>query len=286
MSSWKVQARQATFVAAGMAVASIGTASLASGDLLVAPTRVVLEGQRSAEVVLSNIGREAATYRVSVELRRMRADGSLQEVDPAQANAVERAMLHMAVVSPRRVRLEPDQPQTVRIGIRPPAAGVTPGEYRAHILFRAIPDEGAAQPSAAAPPPTAEPTPRGVSISLRPIYGITIPLIYRSGALDAQASVSNPRLERNGDQPLLRFDLGRTGTRSLYGNVVVTRPGSSQPLLTVRGISIYTDLEARSVAIPITGEQEASLKGPAVVRYVADADAGAMTLAEATTTLR
>lgn len=285
MSSWKVQARRATFVAAGMAVASIGTASLASGDLLVAPTRVVLEGQRSAEVVLSNIGREAATYRVSVELRRMRPDGSLQEVDPAQANAVERAMLDMAVVSPRRVRLEPDQPQTVRIGIRPPAAGVTPGEYRAHILFRAIPDEGA-QPSAAASLPTAEPTPRGVSISLRPIYGITIPLIYRSGALDAQASVSNPRLERNGDQPLLRFDLGRTGTRSLYGSVVVTRPGSSQPLLTVRGISIYTDLEARSVAIPITAEQEASLKGPAVVRYVADADAGAMTLAEATTTLR
>jgi P pilus assembly chaperone PapD len=41
------------------------------GDLLVAPTRVVLNGSRGTEIILNNIGEDVATYRVSVELRRM-----------------------------------------------------------------------------------------------------------------------------------------------------------------------------------------------------------------------
>ncbi|MGN6288439.1 MAG: fimbrial biogenesis chaperone, partial [Sphingopyxis terrae] len=40
----------------------------AAGDLLVAPTRVILDGSRGTEVVLNNIGAEPATYRVSLEV--------------------------------------------------------------------------------------------------------------------------------------------------------------------------------------------------------------------------
>ena len=47
------------------------------GDLLVAPTRIVLDGRKGAEIVLNNIGDEPATYRISVEFRRMTEDGSL-----------------------------------------------------------------------------------------------------------------------------------------------------------------------------------------------------------------
>lgn len=47
-----------------------GTAR-AQGDLLVAPTRIVINGGGGAEVVLSNIGAETATYRIGLELRRM-----------------------------------------------------------------------------------------------------------------------------------------------------------------------------------------------------------------------
>lgn len=55
------------------ALAATFTASpaLAQGDLLVAPTRVIINGAGNAEVVLSNIGSQAATYRIGVELRRM-----------------------------------------------------------------------------------------------------------------------------------------------------------------------------------------------------------------------
>src|SRR5690348_17163018 len=59
-------------VLAGAMIAGLpGTANAGVGDLLVAPTRVVLDGRRGAEIILNNIGEEPATYRVSVEFRRM-----------------------------------------------------------------------------------------------------------------------------------------------------------------------------------------------------------------------
>src|SRR5207244_2517377 len=52
------------FVSAAPAEAGIG-------DLLVAPTRIVLDGRSGAEIVLNNIGEEPAVYRVCVALGRV-----------------------------------------------------------------------------------------------------------------------------------------------------------------------------------------------------------------------
>ena len=51
------------------------------GDLLVAPTRVVLNGRRGTEVILNNIGDDVATYRITVEFRRMTPEGKLEDVE-------------------------------------------------------------------------------------------------------------------------------------------------------------------------------------------------------------
>ena len=64
------------------------------GDLLVAPTRVVLNGSRGTEIILNNIGEEVATYRVSVELRRMTPDGMLNDVaDPSAAEQLAQSLI-------------------------------------------------------------------------------------------------------------------------------------------------------------------------------------------------
>ena len=68
------------------------------GDLLVAPTRIVLNGSRGTEILLNNIGEDVATYRISVELRRMTPDGMLHDVtDP---NAAEQTAQSMIVRAP------------------------------------------------------------------------------------------------------------------------------------------------------------------------------------------
>lgn len=268
----------APFLAVAAAMLMPPAAMAGGGDLLVAPTRIVLDGPRGAEVVLNNIGSEPATYRISLELKRMREDGSLEDIAPEAANAVEQATLDMLFYSPRRVTLPPNQPQTIRIGVRPPA-GLPDGEYRAHLLFRAVPDAVPVVPSTDTPP-------SGVSISLTPIYGVTIPVIVRQGTLSATAAIANPRLENAGDEHALSFDLSREGNRSIYGEVQVTRPGVAEPLLVARGVAIYTERGQRVVTLPLSGEQAAAMVGPVTVRYLEDRDVGGATIAEVSAVLR
>lgn len=250
----------------------------AAGDLLVAPTRIVLDGPRGAEVVLNNIGSEPATYRISLEIKRMRADGSLEEIDPEHIDPKERATLDMLFYSPRRVTLPPNQPQTIRIGVRAPD-GLPDGEYRAHMLFRAVPDATPVAPADGAPV-------AGVQISLTPIYGVTIPIIVRQGALSATAALANPRLETIDTEHVLRFDLSKQGNRSVYGEIQVTRPGVAEPLLIARGVAIYPEIDARVVTLPLTADQAAALIGPVTIRFTEDRDVGGATIAEVSAVLR
>src|SRR5436190_16087037 len=106
------------------------------GDLLVAPTRLVLDGRKGAEIILNNIGEEPATYRVSIEFRRMTEDGGLEDV--ATPTAADQTAADMIIYAPRRVTLAPREPQAIRIAARAPQ-GLPDGEYRVHLLFRAIP---------------------------------------------------------------------------------------------------------------------------------------------------
>lgn len=249
----------------------------AAGDLLVAPTRVILDGARGTEVILNNIGSEPATYRISLELRRMLPDGSLEEVEPAKANSHETTTLGMISYAPRKVVLAPNQPQAIRIGVRAPQ-GMADGEYRAHMLFRAIPDAKPVAPSA---------TPKeGVSIALTPIYGVTIPIIVRQGSLIATAAIANPRIARENDGPALAFTLTRNGTRSVYGRIRVTRPGVGKPLFEARGIAVYAEVAQREVKLPIPEELAALLPGPVKIEYLEDNDAGSGMIASLDAVIR
>lgn len=255
------------------ALGAAASPALASGDLLVAPTRIILDGSRGTEVVLNNIGSAPATYRISLEIKRMTAAGGLDEIAEEDVTAAERAALDMIVFSPRRVTLPPNQPQVVRVGVRAPE-GLPPGEYRAHMLFRAVPD---------AAPATAEakPASAGVSIALTPIYGITIPVIVRVGDLGAEAAIGEAWVSEGRDGAAFNFGLSRTGNRSVYGDIEVTRPGAAEPLLVARGIAVYPEIDARTVSLRVPDEVAAKLKGPVRIRYSEDREIGGGTIDEA-----
>lgn len=248
----------------------------AAGDLLVAPTRVVLDGARGTEVVLNNIGTAPATYRISLELRRMTPDGQLAEV--AVPTADEQAALAMIAFAPRRVTLPPGQPQAIRIGVRAPHS-LPDGEYRAHMLFRAIPD--------ARPVTAARPAASGIAIALTPVYGVTIPIIVRRGQLQATAAIANVRLTTLGGRQAVSFDLSRAGSRSVYGEVRVLKAGLNAPVVLARGVAVYKEIGRRNVTLPVQADVKTSIAGPATIQYVEIGEDGAgRMLAEAQVVLR
>jgi P pilus assembly chaperone PapD len=260
-----------------LALASVAMPALGAGDLLVAPTRVVLDGARGTEVILNNVGALPATYRISLELKRMNASGQLEEVKAEAANAKEKSTLSMISYAPRRVVLAPNQPQSIRIGVRPPA-DLPDGEYRAHMLFRAIPE--------AAPATVASQVREGLSIALTPIYGVTIPIIIRKGALKATAAISDAKMTRDEDGPAFSFTLARSGDRSTYGRIRVTKVGVAKPILEARGIAVYAEIGSRTVSLPVSPEVAAQLPGAAKIDYLEDNDSGGGIIATAQVVIR
>ena len=257
-------------------MASPTPAQAGVGDLLVAPTRIVLNGSRGTQIILNNIGDDVATYRISLELRRMTPDGSLVDV-PAPSEA-EKAAEAMILYAPRKITLPPNQPQTINIAARAPA-GLADGEYRVHLLFRAIP---APRPVTAAATTAA----KGISFALTPVYGVTIPVIVRLGNLQAKAGIANVHLVREGGKPAVAFDLTRSGSRSTFGEIRVMKAGIKDPIAIQRGIAIYTELTQRSIAIPVDDKLAASATGPVTVQYVETTEMGPEVLAETAAVLR
>jgi P pilus assembly chaperone PapD len=246
------------------------------GDLLVAPTRIVLDGRKGAEVILNNIGEDTAVYRVSIEFRRMTEDGGL--VDVNEPTAEDKTAADMIVYAPRRVTLAPHQPQAIRIAARPPQ-GLPDGEYRIHLLFRAVP------PPTPVAPANAEPV-KGLRFQLTPVYGVTIPVIVRLGNLQATAGIANVHLETKNGRPAVALDLSRTGQRSTFGEIRVLRPGVKAPIALQKAVAVYREIGVRHISIPIDEAYQGAVSGPVTVQYVETFEDGSHVIAETQAVLR
>jgi P pilus assembly chaperone PapD len=276
MNRWTQSILCTAALAAPIFIAS--TPALAGiGDLLVAPTRIVLDGRKGAEVILNNIGEEPATYRISVEFRRMTEDGGL--VDVTDPTADDQKAADMIVYAPRKVVLAPHQPQAIRIAARPPQ-GLPDGEYRVHLLFRAIPPSNPVVHSAEAEPA------KGVRFQLTPVYGVTIPVIVRLGNLQATAGIANVHLEQKDGKPVVALDLSRSGQRSTFGEVRVLKAGLRNPIAIQKAVAVYKEIGLRHLTVPLDDAQKGAASGPVTVQYVETFDDGSHVIAETQTVLR
>lgn len=242
---------------AGLALL-FSSAGSAQGDLLIAPTRLILDGRRGSEVILDNVGGEEETYRITLELRRMDENGNLKPVSETEANASEKAALDMIRYAPHRVTLPPRQPQSVRISARP-GADLPDGEYRVHMSFAAIPK--------VSPVTDAPADKNGIAISLVPVYGIVMPIIVRKGQLTVTAGLSNPRLEHGPKGDTFHVDITRSGNESTYGDILVFPQGAKDPAFIARGIGVYTEIGARHAGFGLTPQEAAALKGRARIEF-------------------
>lgn len=230
-----------------------------AGDLMILPTRIVLEGrQRAAEVMLKNQGKAKATFRIFIKEMEMARTGQLQDRQktPGESTAVD-----LVRYTPRQVELVPGEAQIIRIQVRKPAA-LPEGEYRSHMVFQGIPP---VEP----PQPEGEPAENRLSISLRPVYGISIPVIVRHGETSASVGLGNLRFkpsESEGAPPVVTLDLERKGNRSVMGDfeISVESGGNLKKgtlLAVVRGIAVYHNLPVREVSLPLQPQKGASLVG-------------------------
>jgi hypothetical protein len=207
----------------------------------------------------------------------MKPDGGLEDV--TQPTAADQQAADMIIYAPRRVTLAPREPQAIRITARAPQ-GLPDGEYRVHLLFRAIPP---ANPVVKAPATDPE---KGLRFQLTPVYGVTIPVIVRLGNLQATAGIANVHLDKKDGNSLVSLELSRLGTRSTFGEVRVLKAGVKDPIALQKGVAVYTEINARHVSVPVSPAFKGDVTGPVTIQYVETFDDGSHVLAETQAVLR
>ncbi len=219
------------------------TSQSAWAQLSVSPKRVIFEGrERAQELLLINTGNKTKKYRIGFKQLKMNTAGGYETA----VNSDDSLFASDAVrFSPRQVTLEPGQSQTVRLLVRKPKNFVD-GEYRSHLTFSEIPsdDDQFGVPKNDAP--------QGFAFRMRPLLGISIPIIVRQGKLSQAVSIKKPTIGGN----VVNLELHREGQASVYGEIKVDfKPqgaGQEVTLGVVKGVSVLPPLDWRKVTVPLS----------------------------------
>ncbi len=225
---------------------------MAQGNLLITPKRIIFEGQkRSQDINLANIGNDTARYEVSFIQIRMKEDGNFEQIivpDSGQFFADKNLRLF-----PRIVTLGPKEAQLIKIQVSQ-LNKLLPGEYRSHLYFRAVPNKDPFDGN----PPKADTA--GVSVRIVPIFGISIPVIIRTGESTAKVSLSQIELENLPDNhKMIKVRFNRTGNFSIYGDLKIEHisdKGTITPVGNIKGISVYTPNLKRDVKVNLDHRPE------------------------------
>lgn len=234
---------------------------IAGAQVSVSPTRVVFEGRtRTASITLINRGDEASTFRISFERKRMTEDGQFQDVKNPQPGEVFSDQ--MIRFSPRQVVLPPGKAQVVRLLLRKPP-NLADGEYRSHMLFREIPEQKSTSIE------TQASNKKQLNISIKPVLGISIPVIVRQGSTSAEVSLvktSLTNISADRTQGILDLTMKRAGNRSVYGDIIAIykKNNSDKNSIVVaqaNGIAVYTPNYIRRLKLQVQAPAGVKLEG-------------------------
>ncbi len=268
-----------------VASVSISIEIFAAPQLVVAPTRIVIEGRtRTASVNLINRGDQAGTFRITFERKRMTETGRVVSIEKPVAGKIYADQIIR--YAPRQVTLAPGQSQVVRLMVRKPS-NLAHGEYRSHLLFQGLPPDTGKNIESQVKTKSNK-----LSIRIIPVLGVSIPVIVRHGNTQASVTLEKLRLEnksKDSKKAILVLTAKRSGNRSVYGDFTVYFTPEGGKKVTVaqsNGNAIYTPNTYRIVRISLQTPNKVKLdNGVLEVVYRIPAAKGDKVLASATARL-
>ena len=225
----------------------IVNSGFAQGDLLITPKRLVFDGsKRVEEINLANIGKDTTTYTISFVQFKMDEKGVMSPISDTDTtgNFAHKNLRFF----PRTVTLAPNEAQSVKVQLIK-ANELLPGEYRSHLFFKneitraVLGDEKAAARDS------------GISVNLKPVFGISIATIIRIGNNETSASISDALFSPSATDPAVSFAINRKGNFSVYGDVKVTHispSGVRSEVALMKGLAVYNPNPVRKVTLPLT----------------------------------
>ena len=240
--------------------------SLAQGNLLVTPTRVVFEGNKQREEInLVNMGKDSASYSISFVQKNMKEDGHFENImKPDSGQMFADAYLR---IFPRSITLAPGEPQVIILQCRR-TSDMKAGEYRSHLFFRSQKDNQMLGMG------NTDVDTTKLSVELIPNFGVSIPIIIRTGTVNVSSSLSDLKLVNlQSTTPGLFLSIYRTGNISIYGDIIVQfvpKQGKPVQIGTLTGVGVYTNLNKRNVIVKFKNTGTKLENGILKVQYVSN----------------
>lgn len=201
----------------------------------ISPTKVYIEdGQNSASVSITNTGDETLVYQFEWERRARSQDGQqtilLKEGETMEGyNPADPYLIY----SPRKVVVQPDETQRVRILARRPA-DMPAGEYRSHLKIT----------SETVDPPEKTETMRGEFggvLAVRP--GVSIPVMLRTGKTVVDMKITSGTIIREENVDVVEVNIVNNSTRSIYGksSLKCLAAGGQETETKLSGFRLYAE---------------------------------------------
>ena len=220
---------------------------IAQGDLLITPKRIVFDdNKQKSEISLLNIGKDTTTYSVSFKQFIMTEQGGLEMVE--KTDTTQMFADKYLRIFPRTITLIPGESQTIMVQCRR-TRDMIAGEYRSHIWFRGEKDNSPLKKEVV----SLDSNQMSVTVTAR--FGITIPVIIRTGAVNVSATLSDLQLKTQNDTiTSLELNINRKGNISIYGHLIVDYyplQGKVFQIGIIKGVGVYTTINKRNVSIPL-----------------------------------
>ncbi|MHA1540522.1 MAG: hypothetical protein ACTSXL_00920 [Alphaproteobacteria bacterium] len=280
-------------------LASILATSSVSADFLVHPQKIVFSGKdKTKSIQITNMGSEAKSYKMKfVELYPMKSgayrniekrNGNLVFVDKGlnkkkkpiekispltttQASKVKFASPFIDY-SPRRITLNPNETQIIRLMLNKKARKNKDIEARSHFYIQEKNVIQKAQPKSRS---------KKMSFNIQGLPGVTIPVVARFGKTSVEGRFKNINVSNSNSGAQLSLTLERKGDQSLRGNIVVYKDEgffySDTEIGRVANFAVYSNLTERYIKIPLHDKSKnlklGDVKGEdLIIKFEGDAD--------------
>lgn len=217
--------------------------SFAFSNLLIHPTRVNLtSNDRTFVMTVGNTANVKATYELSWAEKRALPQGGYESLN-GEVDKPATALSDMVRFSPRRVTLEPGERQSVKLLLRR-ARGLSEGEFRSHLQFKAVPNASQAVNKPAA----------STALKVNVVLNFAIPVVLQVGDYDANISVNSAAIAINNESGVVATTLLRNGKHSTWGDIeVYWRPeGGKESLLAKSGgVNVWAEINTLTQELPL-----------------------------------
>jgi P pilus assembly chaperone PapD len=199
---------------------------------------------RKDSLQLTNTGLNASTCTLSTVNFVMSDKGPAKFAQ--SPDEVSNSASKLIRFSPKRVSIQPNQNQTVRITSRR-KPNIVDGEYLSHLKIDCKEETN--------------PNEKQIEqVTIKPKFVYYIPLQVRTGELDATTGFENIQINTFQGRDIISFDHIRSGSRSVVGDIKIIEKSTGDVLGNVKNTVIYMPFNKKSHSISLSKQVKGAVE--------------------------